>query len=127
MEIILPKVHFKDPSGDVARELFRWKGAIVNGMARYPAQLPQVTYKRTGDYGSGWKFRVERDEAIVFNRIAYASYLGGPTPRGVRKEGDAARWARSYGWPALLDVSKKPTQVLQDQIGKKLRRSIKFG
>ena len=68
LQAIVPKVRFRNPNPNVARDLFRWKGAVVARMGTYPTQQGHVDYVRTGTYGRNWRFSIKKGEVVSGER-----------------------------------------------------------
>lgn len=81
---------------------------LIARMQKYPPQLPGTRYRRSGDLGKGWQFRLQGlDTVIVFNNVAYAPQVEGDSPGQQLKA-----FGEKRSWPAL-NVAAKTILELQ--------------
>ena len=101
------------------KALYNWGRAIIktnlSGTDKYPPELPNQQYQRTGNLGGGWKIRNPREgEVNLVNVMPYAGEVVGEQQKDIHKN----RW-----WIASEIVEAKSV-TLQDTADRLMKHLV---
>src|SRR3990167_8023273 len=108
------------------RELARFGKEAFEYLESYPPQVPpkkgRRAYKRTEKLMGGWRYKelASRYEVVVRNRVRYAVWVQGQSPRSAYAGPKQRTLFYNRGWPNLTDVKTKIWPKYRIRIAKAL-------